>query len=136
VNWIQNALKANGIDAFVSGQLEARPLPELIKSKIRESEAFLVLVTEKSSDWVQNEIGIAYDAGKPVYALVQKGVRVEGILPYITVYEEFDLSQPQSLTESVQSFMERIQSSRREKAFAQGVLAILGLTFLLLITKK
>ena len=95
-----------------------------------------MLVTEKSSDWVQNEIGIAYDAGKPVYALVQKGVRVEGILPYITVYEEFDLSQPQSLTESVQRFMERIQSSRREKAFAQGVLAILGLTFLLLITKK
>ncbi|MFH1856445.1 MAG: hypothetical protein ABH836_04350 [Candidatus Omnitrophota bacterium] len=53
------------------------------------------------SNWVQNEIGMAYDAHKPIYAIVQKGVKIEGILPHITVYEEYDPSEPQAIKELI-----------------------------------
>ncbi|NVM55780.1 MAG: TIR domain-containing protein [Candidatus Helarchaeota archaeon] len=118
---VKSIFEQSKIDACISGQAEAKSLPESIRDKIRNSEALLTLITEKHSNWVQNEIGIAYDANTPVYAIVQKGVRVEGILPYITVYETYDSTKPQAIESPVKSIIGKILRSRKD-AIIEGLL--------------
>jgi hypothetical protein len=69
---------------------------------------------------------------------VQKGVNVRGILPYVTKYETFSPSAPQTLQLAIQNIADIISLNRerqRNIAFAVGAgLAMLGLY--LLITKK
>lgn len=122
---VQSVLKQNNIDVFISGQVEAKSLPESIGSQIRGSEAFLTIVTPRHSAWVQNEIGIAFEAKKPVYAIVQKGVEIEGILPHITVYEPFDPNDQTSIIGPIQRIVNKIFESRKQ--------ALVGLAIIVLI---
>lgn len=133
---VKNIFEQNRIDVCISGQAEAKSLPESIRDKIRNSEALLTLITEKHSNWVQNEIGIAYDAGKPVYGIVQKGVKVEGILPHITIYETYDPSNPQAIESPVKNIIGKILASRKD-AIIEGLffLGILVLVYLCLRKK-
>jgi len=145
-DWIKSQLANNGIKAYLSGQMEARSLASTIKEKITSSEAMLVIITEKHSAWVQNEIGIAYKADVPIYALVQdyvlteegkcKKIQPEGILEYITIYERFDAYHPDTITSSIDKFIQKIQQSRKEKLLSTGALAMLAVVLLFLLTKR
>jgi hypothetical protein len=132
-DWVQSTFKYAGVDAYISGQVEAKSLPESVKQHIRSSEAMIVIVTQGHSEWVQNEIGISYDAGIPVYAIVQDDVEVRGILPHITIYEKFSVSDPSSLIEPVKRIIEKIYQKRREVATAALIgLAAFGIFLLIL----
>lgn len=128
-DWVQATFVANGIDAYISGQAEAKSLPESIREKIRSCEAMVTIVTDRFSAWVQNEIGIAYDARKPIYALIQEGVPVEGILQHITIYRRFNPFNPQTLMQPVNEVVDQIQQTRKQAATA----AIVGLGLVLLL---
>ena len=128
-DWVQATFVANGIDAYISGQAEAKSLPESIREKIRSCEAMVTIVTDRFSAWVQNEIGIAYDARKPIYALIQEGVPVEGILQHITIYRRFNPLNPQTLMQPVNEVVYQIQQTRKQAATA----AIVGLGLVLLL---
>lgn len=128
-DWVQATFKENGIDVHISGQVEAKPLPESVKEKIRASEAMVTIITDRFSAWVQNEIGIAYDAGKPVYALVQEGAVVEGIIPHITLYKRFNPLDHQTLMQTILEIVTEILKNRKEAA----TLAILGFGLLVLL---
>jgi len=128
-DWVQDTFVANGIDAYISGQAEARSLPESIREKIRSCEAMVTIVTDRFSAWVQNEIGIAFDAGKPIYALIQEGVPVEGILQHITIYRRFNPVNPQTLMQPVSEVVYQIQQTRKQAAAAAIALGV----FLLLM---
>jgi len=129
-DFVQSILRQNQIDVFISGQAEAKSLPESIRSQIRGSEALLTIITPRHSAWVQNEIGIAYEARKPVYAIVQKGVETGGILPHITVYQTFDPDDQSTLVDAIEGIAGKIFESRRK---ATGALIVGGLIFLALL---
>lgn len=107
------------IDVFISGEVEPQPLPESIKKHIRGSDTFFAILTEKHSDWIQNEIGIAYEAGIPIYAIVQENLEVEGILPFIVIYEKFNLKNPLSIIGAISRVVEKIDESRTEGETAE-----------------
>lgn len=79
---------------------------------------------------MQNEIGIAYGAGKSIYALVQEGVAVEGMLQNITVYRRFDPFNLQTLTQPIREVVSQIQQTREQ---ATTAIAGLGLFLLLML---
>jgi hypothetical protein len=65
----------------------------MIRSQILAADGLLAIVTSQQSDWVQNEIGMAYAAfvdKRPIYGLVENQVeKVEGILPLVSTYKRF-----------------------------------------------
>lgn len=75
-------------------------LPEKVKSLIDVCDAFVAVLTRrdkidgqerwKSPDWIQNEIGMAYHAGKQIAVFVEEGVDVSGVTQYVTSYVTFD----------------------------------------------
>ncbi len=69
-----------------------KPLPDEVKKAIRESDLFLVFLTEKSvkSAWVNQEIGYALGIGVPVIPIKKEGVNPEGLIEstkYINMQE-------------------------------------------------
>lgn len=145
-HWVRDTFKNSGINAHLSGQLEAQSLPQSIRGHITASEAMLVIITGRHSAWVHDEIGIAYAAEVRIYALVQeytldsagrrKKVKVEGILPYITIYEIFDAYTPQTIIPAIERFIEKIKRSRKVKWIAGGAAIGALLTLLILSQKK
>jgi hypothetical protein len=114
IDLARSIFRMHKIDAFVSGGVESKPVSESIKGHIRGSDAFLAMLTERQSAWVQNEIGIAFDANIPIYALVQRGIKVEGILPQVTTYELFDLKNPLSVATAIAKVAAKISESKIE----------------------
>jgi len=115
----KSVFKMYRIDVFISGEAEPQPLPESIKKHIRGSDTFFAILTEKHSDWIQNEIGIAYEANIPIYAIVQENLEVEGILPFIVIYEKFNLKNPLSIIGAISRVVEKIDESRTEGETAE-----------------
>jgi len=87
---IRQQLSLLGIECIVVGDIAKDPPPDVVRSNIFACDAFLAIVSVDKSDWVQNEIGIAYAASKKhIYGLVEEGVSVGGLLPRITSYKQF-----------------------------------------------
>lgn len=86
---VRNELRHYGIECVIAGDLTKIPPPEVVRSSILASDALLAIITSSQSDWIQNEIGIAYACDMPVYGLVREGVEVGGLLPKITSYVNF-----------------------------------------------
>lgn len=89
VEEVKSELRRYGVECVVAGDLTKAPPPEIVRSFILSSDGLLAIITKEQSDWVQNEIGIAYAAHLPVYGLVEEGVQVGGLLPQITTYVKF-----------------------------------------------
>lgn len=106
--------KLYGIDAFVSGEVEAEPLSENIRKHIRGSDVFFAIVTKKDNVWIHNEIGIAYEAGIPIYAIIENGFK-EGILKYIITYKSFELENQDSIINAISEVARKINESRIEE---------------------
>jgi len=83
---IKEELKHHRVEGVIAGDLAEAPPPEVVRSLILASDGLLAIVTSEDDSWIQNEIGIAYAAALPVYALVKEGVQVGGLLPQITTY--------------------------------------------------
>jgi len=87
---IRQQLSVLGIECVVMGDIAKDPPPDVVRSNIFACDAFLAIVSGEKSDWVQNEIGMAYAANKKhIYGLVEEGVSVGGLLPRITSYKQF-----------------------------------------------
>ena len=61
---IRQQLSRLGIECVVVGDITKVPPPDVVRSNIFACDAFLAIVSAEKSDWVQNEIGIAYAANK------------------------------------------------------------------------
>jgi len=86
---IRQQLSPLGVECTVVGDITKDPPPDVVRSTIFACDAFLAIVSAEKSDWVQNEIGIAYAASKKIYGLVEEGVSVSGLLPRVTSYKQF-----------------------------------------------
>ena len=120
---------------------DERSLPPLekIEEAIKNSDFVFIILTKrhkreaygqygwKSSKYIQYEVGIAYAYHKPIVAVAEEGVDVEGILPDITWYRHF---KREELTEASipTKIIERL---REEMNLHPVVLVALGITLIL-----
>ncbi|WXG43950.1 MAG: toll/interleukin-1 receptor domain-containing protein [Promethearchaeati archaeon SRVP18_Atabeyarchaeia-1] len=109
-------------------------LDEKVFQQIDESDSVVVLLTQNGvrSNWVNQELGYALKAGKPVIPLVEKGIaeRQLGSLQG-KEYIEYDPDQPQQSLTKASAFMNslKLDKENREK----GLLVIGGIVLLLLL---
>lgn len=126
---------------------DIRPIPvlEKIEEGIGNSDFVFVVLTKryeykaygqygwKASEYIQNEIGMAYAYHKPVIAVVERGVDVEGILPDITWYHYFDRNDLLTSMAVPSEFFEGLENTlmyvdRRKGKEKAAALAVIGLT--------
>jgi hypothetical protein len=99
-DWFCRVVNQLGFEPRLGNVPRPGALPEKIKSLIDASDGFLAVLTKrdkidrqelwKSPDWIQNEIGMAYHAGKQIAVVVEEGVDVSGVIKYVTTYVTFD----------------------------------------------
>jgi len=101
IQWFKDLFQLyNLVPIFATDIPQPRPPHNKIKSLIRDSNGFIGVLTKrqkiegtnywKGPDWVQNEVGIAFDANKPLMMFIEKGVDDTGITNRVTDYVVFD----------------------------------------------
>ncbi len=128
--FIHSLFQQYGVDAYIAKHPASGSLPEVLKSYVQKSEAMVALVTQQESPWQQTEITWAYDFSRPVYGIVQEGIDVRGILPYITVYKTFSPSYPDTLKEAIEEIVVSISELKKRKQQQQRNLVTAGLVIL------
>lgn len=108
-----------------------------IKKQIKDADFVVVLLTRNGirSTWVQQEIGITIDAGKPIIPIVERGTKPNDLAALQgREYIEYDPLHPgQALTKVIRYLnSQRLQKKDQEKwrLIAAG---IIGLFVLLLL---
>lgn len=96
---VRQQMEALGISVYLA-EHDPQPgtvLAEKVREAIHRSHAVVVLITTASinSAYVQQEVGIAHECGKPIIPVVEKGIdtRQLGILQGVE-YLELDLEAP------------------------------------------
>lgn len=142
VKSLYSTLKQSGINVYVA---EFHPDPgkrlsEKISENIESSDCVLVLLTQESvrSTWVQQEIGIAERANKLIIPVVERGVRVSGILEG-REYIKFDKENPWNTIEDINRYATYLKAEKeqaeRTRTAGLAILAILaGLFFIAAIS--
>ena len=75
---------------YISRDVKFGTLPHKIRERIAASDCLIVVITEAgSSDFVQNEVGIAFALGKPIFAIYEQRIDVAGIQPYLSTYVKY-----------------------------------------------
>jgi len=96
VEVIRSELSVHGIECIIAQEISKTPPLPVIVNRIQASNGFLAVITSDESDWIQNELGMAYMAfgdRKPIYGLVEEAVsKVKGILPLVCKYHRFSKS--------------------------------------------
>lgn len=101
--WFCRVISQLGFEPVLGNAPRPGALPEKVKSLVDVCDAFFAVLTKrdkidgqerwKSPDWIQNEIGMAYHADKPIAVVVEEGVDVSGVTKYVTTYVAFDRNQ-------------------------------------------
>lgn len=116
VAWVGAQVEAMGIRAYIAEHdpQPGTPLAAKVRAAIQESDAMLALLTHAgdASRYVQQEIGAALQAGKPVIALVDQRVPQNGLAMLEGVeHMAFDPEDPApsaaSLTAALRALSER-----------------------------
>jgi hypothetical protein len=85
------------ITPYVSQDVKVGALPEKLRENIAKQDCLVVILTKAgSSEWVQNEVGIAFALRKPVFAIYEESVSVSGLQPYVSTsitYREGNVAQ-------------------------------------------
>lgn len=95
-----NILTALEFEINTAKTPEAKPPVEKIRDLIQKSDTMVVVVTRRHQvegkdewigpQWVQSEIGMAYESQKPIAIFIETGIKSEGIVPEIADYVKFD----------------------------------------------
>ena len=107
---------------------QPRPIPEKIRQNIEQADCLVAIITKKykieereiwkTSDWIHNEIGMAYQSNKPILALVEENVEVGGLSKYTTELIYFDRINIQKSIQLISSVLgslrKQIEKNRLE----------------------
>ena len=137
--FFEAALKLFGVSIYkIEGDDFLTPPLEKIEDAIKNSDFVFAILTKrhkhlaygqygwKSSKYIQYEVGIAYAYHKPVIAVAEEGVDVEGILPDITWHHHF---RREELAEA-KALPSKIIEGLREMKLHPAVLVALGITLM------
>ena len=94
---------------YISRDVKLGSLPIRLKEKISKADCLIAILTkEGSSAFVQNEVGIAFALNKPVFAIYEGSVDVQGIQPYLSTFIKFDGKNEASIAEDILSLKTEI----------------------------
>lgn len=104
--------------------------------QINEADCVVVLLTRNGmrSNWVQQEIGYAIKAGKPIIPLVERGVDPRDLISLRgKEYIEYDPFQPQQALLRASAYVRSLKKLKKEER--EKILIIVGgiLAFLLIM---
>lgn len=99
-NWFADMLRSLEFQVISGKEPEPSPPHEKIRERIRDSDVLVAIITRrdrvsetekwKGPEWVHSEIGMAYEAEKPVAVFAEKGIDMSGLGPSIADYVTFD----------------------------------------------
>ena len=99
ISWFERMLLALDFDPQKADIPQPRPPPEKIAEMITAADCFVAILTRRTKvenadswvgpEWVQNEIGMAYQAGKHMAVFVEEGIDQKGIAAWATDYVSF-----------------------------------------------
>ena len=111
VEHIRALLQANDfvpVTALPSENVSVDRPPEKIRSDVLKADCLMAVLT-KSSSWIQNEIGMAFMARKPIVVLTEEPIQdTGGIAPFITDIVRFERDKIYLLADVVKTLRERI----------------------------
>ena len=138
--FFEAVLKMFGVSIYkIEGDDFLTPPLEKIEDAIKNSDFVFAILTKrhkhlaygqygwKASKYIQYEVGIAYAYHKPIVAVAEEGVDVEGILPDITWYRHFKREELAEASIPIK-IIERL---REEMNLHPAVLVALGITLIL-----
>jgi hypothetical protein len=127
-------MKLNGINVHVSEWYEqpGESLPQKVASLLKASDCMLALLTVggERSRWVNQEIGYAKGAGKPVIPVVEDGVQITGFLQsleYIPFKRDNPYDAVTRAVEYLKTLATRKEQEERGRAILGGLLFFFGL---------
>jgi len=111
IEHIRALLQANDfvpVTALPTENLSVDRPPEKIRADVLKADCLIAVLT-KSSSWIQNEIGMAFMARKPIVVLTEDPIQeTGGIAPFITDVVRFERDKIYLLSEVVKNLRERI----------------------------
>lgn len=101
-DWFRAVLEGMEFEVVHGEVPEPRPPSEKIRDLIRAADIVVAILTQrdkvegesrwKPPGWVQQEIGMAFEAGKPFAVFVERDVEISGLESAATDYARFDRS--------------------------------------------
>ena len=100
MDWFTDLLYALEFEVLSGNVPEPRPPAEKVRGMIHDSDAVVAILTRRDRiesrnawrppEWVQNEIGMAYEAGKAMAVCAEEDVDISGLAPLVTHYERWN----------------------------------------------
>lgn len=112
------------------------PIAAKIKKEIAESDLFVVVLTKQSqySAYVQQEIGLAEGANKPIVPLVESGVEDRNLAMLKGIeYVEFDPASPDKSVSKLQIYLRKRSRINKDDLIAFLLVLVLIITGLALV---
>lgn len=140
VDQLKRWLEVNGIEAYVA-QIYPHPgisLADKVKSAIQNCDCFIALLTKDGarSEWVREEIGIAFAADRPVVPIVEIGTQVKGVL-VDKEYIRFDRFSPvEAINQTVQFIHDLKLNKELQERTTATLLFLLGLLAVAAISSR
>jgi len=114
------------------------PLRVKVSDAIAHSDCVIAILTQNGAraDWVNQEIGYAIHAGKPIIPVVEDGVKVKGFIAEVD-HVTFQVTDPATAITNVISYVGKLKTGKEQKEKVQAVLiALLGVIALAAISQK
>jgi hypothetical protein len=105
------------IEPYISEEAKYGSLPQRLKEKIAENDCFLGVISEGgTSEFIQNEVGMAFAMNKPVFAIYEQSVDVTGIQRYLSTSIKYDKADLGAIAKALASLKSEIKDtvSKRE----------------------
>lgn len=141
VMYLAKLLEKFGVKVFVAEWYltPGEGLDRKVFTQINEADAMVVLLTRNGirSNWVQQEIGYAIKAGKPIIPLVEKGISEEALGALQgREYIEYDTFQPEQALIKAATYIKSLKLRREEQEKTLLVVGIIIVLILLLFGGK
>lgn len=111
-------------------------LDKKVINLIKKSDCMVVLLTKNGirSNWVQQEVGIAISAGKPIIPIVEKGTDSKNLAALQgKEYIEYNPFQPEEAIIKLASFIKSLKLKKEEEEKSRLVIGVIILLFILLL---
>lgn len=135
VRWIKENAQGVGINVYLY-EHDAQPgrlIADKVRTAIQQSDALVVLLTAsgQSSTYVQQEIGAAKMADKPIIPLVQPGTKPDLAMLEGVEYIPFDFARPKEALKTLLPHLQRLKQAKEDQlAVLLGLGSIILLGFL------
>lgn len=94
---------------YVSTDVKLGSLPNILREKIARADCLIAILTEKGSTaFIQNEVGIAFGLDKPIFAIYEESVNVQGIQPYLSTYIKYQKGDEASIAKQLVSLKSEV----------------------------